>query len=442
MAEPARLAAVQVLLAVLPAGGDGQSLREALPRALEGLADSDRGLAQDLAYGVCRHYRRLHHWLNSHLDKPLKSSARAVELALLCGIHELWFSQRPAHAVVNAWPGVMRTLKAPWASGLANALLRQAADADVDAVLAAQKPAVRYSLPAWLWAALREAWPAQCHDLAAALLAAPPFTVRLSPAAPADALQQWQQAGFQASQCRLAQQAWTLSPARAPALVPGFAEGWVSVQDEAAQLPVDVLLGHPLRANARVLDACAAPGGKTGQLLERRPDFRVLALDESARRLARVQDNLSRIGHQAELIAADASQPQQWFDGEPFDAVLLDAPCSATGIIRRQPDVRWHRKGEDIPALCGLQADMLDALWPLIAPGGVLVYATCSILPQENSEQVAAFLARHADARDDTPAFAVSAGGPGCQLLPGTGEFDGFYFCRLQKIGDNDPVQS
>ncbi len=441
MADPARLAAVRVLLAVLPAGGDGQSLRDALPPALTGLKDSERGLAQDLAYGVCRHYRRLHHWLNSHLDKPLKSSARSVELAMLCGIHELWFSQRPAHAVVNAWPGVMRDLKAPWASGLANALLRQAADADVEAVLAAQKPAVRYSLPGWLWARLREAWPEQCHEVAAALLDPPPFTVRLSPEAPADGPQQWQQAGFEAHQGDLAPSAWTLSPARAAAAVPGFSEGWVSIQDEAAQLPVDALLEKPLPGAARVLDACAAPGGKTGQLLERQPDMRLLALDASTQRLQRVADNLSRLGRQAALKTGDATQPQAWFDGEPFDAVLLDAPCSATGIIRRQPDVRWHRQADDIPALCGLQADMLDALWPLIAPGGVLVYATCSILPEENSEQIAAFLARHADARDDTPALADAAGGPGCQLLPGTGDYDGFYFCRLQKIGDNDPVQ-
>jgi 16S rRNA (cytosine967-C5)-methyltransferase len=221
--------------------------------------------------------------------------------------------------------------------------------------------------------------------------------------------------------------------------LPGFAQGEVSVQDAAAQRAGSLLLGSGLRSGARVLDACAAPGGKTGQLLER-ADLDLLALDSDPQRLARVQDTLNRLQLRAELKAGDARQSAAWWDGRPFDAILLDAPCSASGIVRRHPDIRWLRRAEDIAALARQQGEMLEALWPLLAPGGRLLYATCSLFKAEGQLQIDAFLQRHAggQARLDP----VSPG----QLLPlpdngaiagaparGLALQDGFYYALLHK---------
>ena len=222
-----------------------------------------------------------------------------------------------------------------------------------------------------------------------------------------------------------------LSPAQPVFQLPGFEQGALSVQDEAAQLPGEVLQCPP---GGRILDACAAPGGKTGQLCEKFPDADVVALELEGKRLARIRENLARLNADITLLQGDASDPQSWWDGTPFDAILLDAPCSATGILRRQPDVKWHRKASDIPALVDLQARMLDALWPLLKPGGMLVYATCSVLRDENDHQVSAFLQRQPQARDVTPrpegATMVSAG---WQLFPQHHGPDGFYLACLRK---------
>jgi 16S rRNA (cytosine967-C5)-methyltransferase len=217
----------------------------------------------------------------------------------------------------------------------------------------------------------------------------------------------------------------------AVAALPGFDEGDASVQDGAAQLVADAL---SLAAGTRVLDACAAPGGKAAHLLEREPSLRLLALDVDARRLNRVRETLSRTHGVADFRVADASDVSAWWDGEPFDAVLLDAPCSATGIVRRQPDVLLHRTADDIVALAALQARLLDALWKTVKPGGVLLYATCSILKHENEHQVAAFLSRTPDARADLlDASYGHAAGPGRQRLPGEQGMDGFFYARLLK---------
>jgi 16S rRNA (cytosine967-C5)-methyltransferase len=428
MAENVRLLAVRSLVKVLPADGGGKSLREVLADQPVLLA-AERGLLADLMFGVCRHYRLLDDWLNSQMDKPLKGSARAVRLALLCGIYELWFSERPQHAVVNAWPDVCRALNAPWAAGLCNALLRKASRTGAAEVSKHLDIPLRCSLPDWLWQRLDRAWPEQANEIAEASLLQPPLTVRVSDEQiEADLIED----GLEVRRGRFAAGAAYLFPPRPVHALPGFAEGRLSVQDEAAQLPA-WLIEAPDRG--RILDACAAPGGKTGQLAERFPLATLVALDVDGTRLKRVQENLQRLQRQATLIRGDASRPDDWWDGVLFDAVLLDAPCSATGIIRRQPDLKWHRRDEDIASLCGLQARMLDAIWPLVRPGGVLVYATCSILPEENAGQVQAFLARHGDAREDTPVEARSViTAHGCQLLPVADGPDGFFFARLRKV--------
>ena len=423
-----RLAAVRALERVLPGEGDGASLREVLARGVpDGAAG---GLMRDLCFGVCRHLRPLNQWLNGQLDKPLKPKAQAVRLAVLCGLYELWFTERPAHAVVNAYPELCRQLKAGWASGLINALLRKADGLDPARVFADYDPAVRYSLPGWLWRSFQQDWPEQADDLARAALAPPPFTLRVN-----RRQQSREQAlaalGDGARPGDLSPWSLYLSPPRPVSQLPGFDSGGFSVQDEAAQLPVEQLAAPD---GGRVLDACAAPGGKTGQILEAFPGARVTALDLSARRLDRVRDALRRIGAEAELVQGDAAEPAAWWDGEPFDAILLDAPCSACGILRRQPDVKWHRRRTDLPPLVDLQARMLDALWPLLRPGGRLVYATCSVLRDENDRQIAAFLARTDDAEDRTerPADAAPVAA-GWQLLTRDNGPDGFYLACLHK---------
>lgn len=429
MATPdPRLSAVRVLDRVLPGQGDGESLREVLRDfPLQG---GDGGLMRDISFGVCRYLRPLNHWLNQQLSKPLKASAQPVRLALLAGLYELWFSDRPAHAIVNAYPQLCRKLKAPWAAGLSNAVLRKASKLTLESALEGATPNIQQSLPDWLYKRWQEDWPEQADAMARANLHTPPFTLRVNRqqqqrSAALDALGDGARAG--------ALSPWSIyvSPARPVFQLPGFDKGALSVQDEAAQLPGELLQAPP---KGRILDACAAPGGKTGQLREKFPDAELLALELEPRRLTRIEENLARLGASATLLQGDASQPDDWWDGEPFDAILLDAPCSATGILRRQPDVKWHRKASDIPALVDLQARMLDALWPLLKPGGMLVYATCSVLRDENDHQVSAFLQRQPQARDVTPrpneATMVHAG---WQLFPQQDGPDGFYLACLRK---------
>ncbi|WP_111657784.1 16S rRNA (cytosine(967)-C(5))-methyltransferase RsmB [Isoalcanivorax indicus] len=431
--DPRHLAVV-LLGEILPADEQGRSLREALGEVRDGLSPADRGLVSDLCFGVCRHYRLLDHWLDSAMDKPLKPSARGVRLALLCGLYELWFTERPAHAVVNAYPDLCRTLNAPWAAGLSNALLRKAGRTEIDEVRAALPVAIACSLPDWLWQQWCADWgDDQATAMARASIVPAPMTLRgnrLHGDAAALA-QRLEAAGLPHHAGSLAPYAFYLDEAVPVNAVPGFNDGVFSVQDEAAQLPAE-LIDAP--DDGRLLDACAAPGGKTGQLAERFPGATLIALDNDAARLDRVRSNLARLGANATVLAGDAVVPSAWWDGTPFDAILLDAPCSATGILRRQPDVKWHRRATDLPTLAGLQARMLDALWPLIRPGGLLVYATCSTLTQENAAQVSAFLARQGDARDDTAQVsgdvAVQAG---AQWLPREGGHDGFYLARLRK---------
>lgn len=427
--------AVRLLARILPTDGAGESLRAVLDAAsLRSLPMAERGLLFDLCFGVCRQRRLLSAWIDVHMQRPLKASASQVRFVLLCGLHELWFSNRPSHAVVNAWPDVCRELRQDWAAGLVNALLRKAASAPLDdAWIASLDPAVRYSLPGWLWQQWASDWPDQARDMAEASLAAPPMTLRNNPLrqSRADLISRLQTAGVPAFPGEMSGHSLYLQSPVSVDTLPGFNDGCCSVQDEAAQIPASLLTPPPA---GRILDACAAPGGKTGQLAEAWPEASLTALEKDALRLRRVQANLDRLGLKASLLHGAAEQPEAWWDGKLYDAILLDAPCSATGILRRQPDGKWHKRPADIQALADLQKAMLDALWPLLKAGGQLVYATCSVIKQENQHQIAAFLNRHADAVDSTPVFSENQStGPGCQLLATATRWDGFYFARLEK---------
>ncbi|WP_350447358.1 16S rRNA (cytosine(967)-C(5))-methyltransferase RsmB [Pseudomonas solani] len=428
-----RLAAARALTAVLSGKA---SLGGSLPAQLERVDPRDRGLAQDLAFGAARWQPRLSALAERLLQKPFKSADKDVEALLLVGLYQLFYSRIPAHAAIGETVGAAEKLKKPWAKGLLNAVLRNA-QRDGEAIFAEleRDPMVRTAHPRWLQKALKAAWPEHWEAICAANNAHPPLILRVNRRhGERDAyLAELRQAGIEAEPCAFSRDGIRLLEARDVKNLPGFADGRVSVQDEAAQLAADLL---ELAPGQRVLDACCAPGGKTCHLLEAEPGLAdVVAVDLEESRLVRVRENLQRLGLHATLIAADGRDTAAWWDGKPFQRILLDAPCSATGVIRRHPDIKLTRQAEDIPALAQLQGELLDALWPTLEVGGILVYATCSTLPMENSENIAAFLARTPGARELDIAGTFGLKQPhGRQLLAREDGHDGFYYAKLIKI--------
>ncbi len=436
-----RLKAVRLLADVLPKQAslaEGKSLRTGLIAADTSiLAAADRGLFLDLLFGVCRHWRLLNHWLDQHTKKRLKPSAHVVRIALCCGLYELWFTDRPAHAIVNAWPDVCRRLKKNWATGLVNALLRKASRTDIAAWQQQQPTAIRYSLPDWLYDQWQQDWPDDAPCIAKESNLHAPFTLHNNSLQQSrqDLLDALNTAGLDARAGTQGNNAVYLQRPVPVSQLPGFSQGSCSVQDEAAQLPASLFdFGTEKGKGQRLLDACAAPGGKLIQLCQYWPDADISAIEIDSSRLMQLEDNLSRMGLAAKLHTADATQANSWWDNTPFDGILLDAPCSATGIIRRQPDAKWHRKPNDIEQLVSLQAKLLKTLWPLLKLGGTLVYATCSISLAEGRQQIEQFLQANADASDDTPSFSQAKNnGAGCYFLPRHDGWDGFYLARLKK---------
>ncbi|WP_236233351.1 16S rRNA (cytosine(967)-C(5))-methyltransferase RsmB [Pseudomonas tohonis] len=428
-----RLAAARALTAVLSGKA---SLGGSLPAQLDKVDPRDRSLAQDLAFGAARWQPRLSALAERLLQKPFKAADKDVEALLLVGLYQLFYSRIPAHAAIGETVGAAEKLKKPWAKGLLNAVLRNA-QRDGEAIFAEleRDPMVRTAHPRWLQKALKAAWPEHWEAICAANNAHPPLILRVNRRhGERDAyLAELRAAGIEAEPCEFSRDGIRLIEARDVKTLPGFAEGRVSVQDEAAQLAADLL---ELAPGQRVLDACCAPGGKTCHLLEAEPGLAgVVAVDLEESRLARVRENLQRLGLHATLIAADGRDTGAWWDGKPFQRILLDAPCSATGVIRRHPDIKLTRQAEDIPALAQLQGELLDALWATLEVGGILVYATCSTLPMENSENIAAFLERTPGARELDIAGTFGLKQPhGRQLLAREDGHDGFYYAKLIKI--------
>ena len=428
----ARHAAV---LALARVAGDGRALDDALAGLdLQALSGTERSRCKAMAYGTVRHWLWLDFVARRLLARPLRRRDIDVRCLILLGLHELAFMRTPPHAAVAETVAVARLLHKDWARGLVNAVLRGFLRRRPELEAAARDdPEAATRHPRWLLRRLQAAWPQDWPALVAANNAAPPMVLRVNLARTTREayLERLAQAGLDAAPSPHAPAAVRLARPRPVEDLPGFADGLVSVQDAAAQLAAPLLAPEP---GQRVLDACAAPGGKTAHLLEYCPQARVTALDISPVRLARVEENLARLGLAAELVAGDATRPRDWWDGTPFERILLDAPCSATGVIRRHPDIRLLRRETDLPALAAAQAAMLDALWPLLAPGGILLYATCSVLPEENARQLAAFTARRPDARVLAPAETWGrAAGPGRQILTGEDDMDGFFYARLGK---------
>lgn len=428
-----RLAATRALAAVLAGRA---SLGSSLPEQLAKVDPRDRALAQDLAFGTARWQPRLSLLAEKLLQKPFKAGDRDLEALLLIGLYQLFHTRIPAHAAIGETVGCVDKLKKSSAKGLLNAVLRRA-QREYDSLLPALEhdPAARLAHPRWLQKALKARWPEHWEAIATANNLHPPLILRVNRRQGSrDAyLAELAAAGIEAVPCAFSADGIRLLQPQDVTALPGFAAGRLSVQDEAAQLAAELL---ELAPGQRVLDACAAPGGKTCHLLEREPGLaEVVALDADAGRLQRVEQNLARLGLTARTLAADGRAVADWWDGTPFQRILLDAPCSATGVIRRHPDIKLTRQASDIAPLVQLQGELLDALWPTLEVGGILVYATCSVLPEENSSNLAAFLARTPGARElDIPATWGLAQPHGRQLLPQPDGHDGFYYCKLIKI--------
>lgn len=422
MLNPRLLAATLVNTVLL----DGHSLSQAMADLRAGGGKRDpRALAaaQNLAYGTLRQAGRLRFFLDTLAGRALAPPELAGHV--LVGLYELDTASAPAYAVVNETVAIAARAF-PRARGFVNALLRnfQRRRPELDQA-AAQHPEARWNFPGWWLARLQDEHPAHWQAIVTAQNGHPPMTLRVNPRR--TTLEAYSQALAQAGlgHRQTGDMALTLEQPVPVAELPGFQAGLVSVQDLGAQAAAPLLDAGD---GMRVLDACAAPGGKAGHLLELH-DLELVALDNDAARLGRVGDNLERLGLAAGLELGDAGRPGAWWDGRPFQRILLDAPCTASGVVRRHPDGKWLKRADDVQHLAREQARLLDALWPLLEPGGKMLYATCSLFRAEDAEQVAAFLDRHPDARAEPIDLAGALAG---LLLPGP-DTDGFFYARLLK---------
>lgn len=432
MALDVRVAAARTIAAVL---AQGQSLNQCLPEFSQQVPPRDKSLLQELCFGCARWQPRLQTIAEALMEKPLRAKDQDIHALLLVGLYQLMFTRIPDHAAIGSCVEAAKKLKKPWASRLLNGVLRnfQRNRNELEARLN-QQPNFQYSHPQWLIDEIARAWPDHWQQLLDANNRHPPMTLRVNQRKITRDryLEKLSRAGITTTASPYSPNGLTLDKPQDPEALPGFAEGEVSVQDEAAQLAAELL---ELGPGQRVLDACCAPGGKTCHMLEREPELAsVTALDVEARRMQRVQENLTRLDLTAELITADATELNTWWDGVNFDRILLDAPCSATGVIRRHPDIKLLRRQTDIAKLAALQLRLLSSLWSSLKPGGTLLYATCSVLPQENEQLVEEFVA----ATDDAEHLAIEApwgvARPyGRQLFPQVAGHDGFYYARLRK---------
>ncbi|MGQ7845986.1 16S rRNA (cytosine(967)-C(5))-methyltransferase RsmB [Granulosicoccus sp. 3-233] len=418
-----RLACVQLMQQLLGSSG---SLTRLLPEAQARVAEREQAQLQAWAYGFARYSGELTGIVDQLLDKPLKKKDQDVYLLMQLGVFQLRHTPISAHAAVDETVKVVKQLKKPWARGLINAVLRNY-QRRADELEAALTEVQRLSHPQWLLSQLQADWPEHWQGICEQNNTQGPMTLRVN--LRHGTLEQYRQrlltAGISSRTLPELPAALCLDNPVPVSQLPGFDAGDVSVQDAAAQLAAAYLARHA-PTGGRLLDACSAPGGKTAHALESGLFADVLALDQDALRLERVADTLQRLGlaDACQLQAVDAAEIAQWWDQVPFDAVLLDAPCSGTGVIRRHPDIKLLRRDTDIDALAVLQAGLLDSLWQTLRPGGLMLYATCSILKRENEQQIAAFVERTADAELLEPSR---------QILPGESGMDGFFYAPLRK---------
>jgi len=409
------------------------SLAETLPMASRGLSDADSALLKELCFGTCRWSTTINAVLEDWLTKPLKAKDADIQALLMLGIYQLHWMKVPSHAAVNESVSACQSLKKIWAKKLVNGLLRRfLREPPAWLEQGSDDPVVDLAHPLWLIEKLQSQWPDHWQDICRANNEQAPMTLRVNQRhyQRDEYLQLLRQSGKAAEPTLFSPVGITLEKPCAVTFLPGFAEGWVSVQDEAAQLAAILL--NP-QVGERVLDACAAPGGKTAHLLEQQPGIaELVSLEVDAKRHQRTAENLHRLGLQASCRVGDALRPDQWHQGESYDAILLDAPCSASGVIRRHPDIKLLRRPSDIAKLAAQQSRLLDSLWPLLKPGGRLLYATCSIFFEEDDAVIADFVARQDDAALTTiDASWGIVGQCGRYLLPRIAGHDGFYYAMI-----------
>lgn len=413
-----------------------ESLDRVLPLFMEKkVAEKDHALLQEICYGTLRWYHRLDAMAQVLLRKETKKLDSLVHALLLIGLYQLNYLRVPEHAALAETVSAARVLQKNWATTLINAILREFLRDKNNILKSLENNLVaKYSHPLWLIEKLRTAWPKEWQTILEQNNQYPPMHLRVNLANVTrdNYLQKLTQAKIRATIKPQVESGITLDAACDVSKLPGFNKGLVSVQDLAAQYAATLL---ELKPGLRVLDACAAPGGKSAHILETEPRLaELVALDISAERLVKISANLQRLDLHAKLVCGDASEPATWWDGKQFERILLDAPCSATGVIRRHPDIKILRKREDIEKLAGQQLSILEALWSLLAPNGILVYATCSILPEENTQLMMRFLQEHKDARELS--FTLPYGmktAHGWQIFPEAQGPDGFFYITITK---------
>lgn len=414
---------------------DQRSLTAALSERLDTVDERDRSFCQQLSFGVLRWYPTLNFIASRLLKKPFKKKDSDIHALLLIGLYQLRELRTPPHAAISETVNAAKkNLGKPWAGGLLNACLRsyQRQSAELETALA-DNPEGRYAHSDWLIHQYRQDWPQYWQQICEANNQQPPMMLRVNQQklSRKQYLDKLAEAGIDARALPGCEVGILLSSPCDVAKLPGFFQGEASVQDGAAQKVAALL---DIRPGQRLLDACAAPGGKTGHILEVQPHNQVLALDISAPRLQQIEQNLSRLQLSADLLAADAADTGFWWDGEPFDRILIDAPCTGSGVIRRHPDIKLLRRQDDIQSLADKQQALLDKLWPLLKADGLMVYTTCSAFKQENEQQIEAFLQRHPDAEEVRPETPPATPRPfGYQHLPGSDVMDGFYYACLRR---------
>lgn len=407
----------------------GHSLSNVLPPLQQKVSDKDKALLQELCFGVLRTLSQLDWLINKLMSRPMTGKQRTVHYLIMVGFYQLLHTRIPPHAALAETVEGAVAIKRPQLKGLINGVLRQFQRQQEVLLAEFASSDARFLHPGWLLKRLQKAYPTQWEAIIDANNQRPPMWLRVNRIH--HTRDSWlallENAGMKGFTHPDYPDAIRLETAAPVHTLPGFDEGWVTVQDASAQGCVAFLAPQN---GEHILDLCAAPGGKTTHILEAAPEANVLAVDVDEQRLSRVYDNLKRLRMKATVKQGDGRFPAQWCGEQQFDRILLDAPCSATGVIRRHPDIKWLRRDRDITELAKLQAEILDAVWPHLKSGGTLVYATCSVLPEENSQQVHAFLQRTTDAmlsETGTPEM------PGLQNLPGAEDGDGFFYAKLIK---------
>lgn len=401
----------------------GLSLSTVIPELQKNISDKDKALLQEICFGVLRTLPQLEWIIQQLMGKPLKGKQRILHYLIMVGLYQILYTRIPAHAALAETVNGAVALKKPQLKGLINGVLRQFQRQQDILNERFQNNENRFLHPSWLLARIKQAYPEQWMSIVEGNNQKPPMWLRVNQRhhSREEYLTLLENEGIPAIADDSHPFAIRLENPCNVSLLPGFDDGWVTVQDRSAQRCAELLAPEN---KEQILDLCAAPGGKTTHILEIAPQAQVLAIDIDEQRLKRVQENLTRLKLNAVVKSGDGRYPEQWCAGMQFDRILLDAPCSATGVIRRHPDIKWLRRNDDIEQLAQIQKEILHAIWPYLKSGGTLVYATCSILPEENKQQVEAFLASTQDAQCDYQH----------QCLPEEDGGDGFFYALINKI--------